>query len=172
MKNLTVQRLGTANYLRKIVVYCDGSKLGTVGFAQRQDFEIPETSKQVYANLDWCESRPIPLDTTVNDEVLYIECSGSIKNAFFNSDQYLSLHKVERKDLPTTDDLHAFRTNFRKVALTTGLVLTFLALVVFYSIYVAIDEDAPLWYLLAALAGYNIWRISRGIRKRLKGEVE
>ncbi len=172
MKKITVQRLGTANYLRKIAVYCDNKKLGTVGFATRKDFEIPKTSRQVYARLDWCTSRPIPLDTTANDEVLYIECSGSIKNAFFNSEQYLSLHKVERKDLPSDADLYAFKSNFRKVALTTGLVLAFLALVALYSVYVAIDEQAPLWYLITALAGYNIWRISRGVRKRLKGEVE
>ncbi len=172
MKKLTVQRLGTANYLRKIEVYCDGQKLGTVGFAARKDFEIPVNSKLVYAQLDWCKSLPITLDTASKDEVLYIECSASLKNALFNASQYLRLHKVERKDLPTQDDLHAFRTNFRKVALTTGLVIAFLVLVGLYSIYVAIDEQAPLWYLLTALAVYNIWRIGRGVRKRLKGEVE
>lgn len=172
MKKLTIQRLGTSNYLRKIGVYCDGKKLGSVGFAQREDFEIPENSQQVYVKLVWCESHAIALDSTLQDEVLYIECHGSIKNAFLNSGQYLSLHKVERKDLPTQEELHLFRTNFKKVAFTTGFVLAFLALVAAYSIYVAIDEQAPLWYLLTALAGYNMFRISRGIRKRLKGEVE
>ena len=172
MKRLTIQRLGTSNYLRKIGAYCDGKKLGSVGFAQREDFQIPESSKQVYAKIDWCESYAIALDATSKDEVLYIECTGSLKNAFLNSSHYLSLHRVERKDLPTQEELHLFRTNFRKVAFTTGFVLVFLVLVAVYSIYVAIDEQAPLWCLLTALAGYNIWRISRGVRKRLKGEVE
>lgn len=172
MKNLTVQRLGTASYLRKIAVYCDGKKLGSVGFAQREDFEIPDNSQQVYVKLDWCESYAIALDGKAKDEVLYIECNGSIKNAFLKPGQYLILHKVERKDLPSQEELHAFRINFRKVAFTTGFILAFLVLVAAYSIYVAIDEQAPLWYLLTAIAAYNIWRIGRGVRKRLKGEVE
>lgn len=172
MKKLTVQRLGTSSYLRKTGVYCDGQKLGTVGFAQRRDFEIPETSKEVHAKLDWCKSHPIALDPAAKDEVLYLGCESSFKNAFVTTDQYLTLHKVKRKDLPAEGELASFRSNFRKVALTTSLVLAFLALVAIYSIYVAIDEEAPLWYLLTALAGYNIWRISRGVRKRLKGEVE
>ncbi len=172
MKNLTVQRLGTTSYLRKIAVYCDGKKLGSVGFAQRADFQIPDNGQSVYARLDWCKSTPITLDTSVNDEVLYIECDSSLKNAFNTTSQYLKLHKVKRKDLPTAEELNAFKSNFRRVALTTTLVLAFLAGVALYSVYVAIDEQAPLWYLLTALAGYNIWRISRGVRKRLKGEVE
>lgn len=172
MKKLTVQRLGTSGYLRKIAVYCDGQKLGVVGFAQRRDFEIPENAEMVYAKLDWCTSRSISLDPSLNDEVLYLECESSLKNAFVTTDQYLKLHKVKRKDLPAEAELASFKANFRKVALTTSLVLAFLALVAIYSIYVAVDEQAPLWYLLTALAAYNIWRIGRGVRKRLKGEVE
>lgn len=171
MKRLIIQRLDTANYFRKVSVLVDGKKIGSVSFAEVVQFEIPEAAKHVSVKLDWCESRSLELNPDISEEVFFVECSSSLANIFVHTDQYLCLHKVKKKDLPSNQQLDEFRKNFRKVAgISTFMILLFGVFFV-YTIYVAIFENSPLWYALSALAGYNIYRISKGIRQRMKGQV-
>ena len=92
-------------------------------------------------------------------------------NAFSAPQKYLRLHKVKKKDLPTSQQIQEFKRNFRKVAGISTFMIFLFGVFFVYTIYVAIFENSPLWYALSALAGYNIYRISKGIRQRMKGQM-
>lgn len=171
MKKLTVQRLDTANYFRKVQFYCDDVRLGSLGFAQRMEFDIPPNARYVYAKIDWCKSEPLKLHFGENEETILMECSSSVRNIFVDTSKYLKLHSIQHSQLPSTEELEAFKVNFRKVAgISTFMILLFGAFLV-YTIYVAIAENSPIWYALTALAGFNMYRLSQGMRKRMKGQV-
>lgn len=172
MKTLLVQRLDTANFFGKISIYCDGKKLGALGFAECGEFEIPADARQVYVKINWHQSEPLKLEFTKNEEVFFVECNSSFKNIFLRPGSYLKLHRVKRKDLPTQKALKAFKSNFIRVAGLSTLILLLFAVFLLYTLYIAIFEAKPIWYVLSALALYNIYRISKGIRGRLKGQVE
>ncbi len=170
MKTLLVQRLDTANYFRNIGIYCDGQKLGSLSFAERGEFTIPADAHEIYVKIDWCKSEPLKLESNKNEEVLFVECNNSAKNIFITPGQYLRLHRVKRQDLPSKSELQAFRRNFRRVAGLSTLVLLLFSVILIYTLYVAITENAPIWYALTALAAYNIYRIGKGMRKRMSGK--
>lgn len=171
MKKLIIQRLDTSNYLRKVSVLVDAKKIGRVSFAEVVQFEIPEAAKQLSVKLDWAKSKPIKLNPDLSEEVFFVECSSSVANIFVHTDQYLRLYKVKKKDLPTSKQLSEFRRNFRKVAATSSVVIALFAVFFFYTIYVGIVEYAPLWFALSVLAGYNIYRVGKAMRQRMKGQM-
>ncbi|WP_417602914.1 hypothetical protein [Owenweeksia hongkongensis] len=171
MKKLIIQRLDTANYFRKVAVLVEGKSIGKVSFAETAHFEISTEAKSVNVKLDWCKSLPFELDSSLNEEVFFVECSSNLMNAFSAPQKYLSLHKVKKKDLPTNQQILEFRGNFKKVTGISTLMLLLFGVFLVYTLYVAIFENSPLWYALSALAGYNIYRISKGIRQRVKGQV-
>lgn len=172
MKTLLVQRLDTANFFGKIGIYCDGEKLDALGFATCGEFKIPANAREVYAKIGWHRSKPLKLEFTKNEEVFFVECNSGFKNIFLRPDNYLTLHRVKRKDLPSANTLRAFKINFIRVAGLSTLILLLFTVFLLYTLYIAIFEDQPIWYVLSALALYNIYRISKGIRGRLKGQVE
>lgn len=171
MKKLIIQRLDTGNYFRKVAVLVDGKNVGRVSFAETAHFEIPMDSKAINVKLDWCKSLPFELDSSLNEEVFFVECSTNLTNAFVNPQKYLRLHKVKKKDLPTNQQIMEFKRNFRKVTGISTLMILLFGVFFVYTLYVAIFENSPLWYALSALAGYNIYRISKGIRQRMKGQM-
>ncbi len=171
MKTLIVQRLDTANYFRKVTVLVDGKIIGKVSFAETAHFEIPTEAKSINVKLDWCKSHPLDLDSSINEEVLFVECSSNLTNVFVRPQEYLRLHKVKKKDLPTNQQIQDFKRNFRKVAGISTFMIFLFGVFFVYTLYVAIFENSPLWYALTALAGYNIYRISKGIRQRMKGQM-
>lgn len=171
MKSLILQRLDTSNYFRRVTVLVDGKKVGKVGFAERVKFEVPDEAKEVRVKIDWCQSHSTELDIKLPEEVFFIECSSSLKNVFIHPDQYLQLHRVRKNDLPSSSQLEDFRRNFKKVASISAFMLMLFGVFFIYTLYVAIFENSPLWYVLTALAGYNIYRISKGIRLRMKGQL-
>src|SRR5690606_13208723 len=137
--------LDTANYFRKVTVLVDGKKVGNVGFADIARFEIPEESSALSVKLDWCKSRPVELSPEIHEEVFFVECSSSAANIFIHTDQYLRLHKVNEKDLPSPQQLMDFRKNFRKVACISSFMILLFSLFFICTIYVAIFEKSPLW---------------------------
>jgi hypothetical protein len=55
------------NAARKIGIYLDGNKLGTVANASTQIFEIPEGKHHLHAKLDWCSSRDFEFSIAANE---------------------------------------------------------------------------------------------------------
>ena len=164
-----VQRLDTSNYLRGVSLYCDGKKIGKLGFAERLEFEIPKDAKSVYAKIDWCQTATLNLNSSELEETFLIECNGSIKHLIMNQSDAVTMKRVDAMDLPSFYELSDYKKNFRKTASTAILVLSLFAFFFAYSLYVAIGESNSLWYILAAIAGYQMYKITLGMRSRVNG---
>ncbi len=55
------------NAARKIGIYVDGNKLGTVANASTETFEIPEGKHSLHAKIDWCSSRDFEFSIGANE---------------------------------------------------------------------------------------------------------
>jgi len=55
------------NRLRKIGVYLDGEKIGTVSNGETKEFQVSAGLHQLHTKIDWCGSRTIPFTIAENE---------------------------------------------------------------------------------------------------------
>lgn len=170
MKTLVFHRLDTLSPLRRVSVFVDERKIGSLGFAAVEQYEIPESSTEVYVSMGGAKSRSQKLDTPSNMECFFVECNGGIGSLVFRKQNVLGLHPIKQRDLPTPDELFAFKKDFKRVAGISIIVLLLFGFFLGYSLYVAIVEQQPLWYLLSAISIYNMYKIGARMYRRALGK--
>ena len=57
------------NKVRKIGIYVNREKVGTINNGETQEYEIESGKHEVFAKIDWCRSQKIELNTSENETV-------------------------------------------------------------------------------------------------------
>ena len=55
------------NRVRKIGIYIDGEKVGTINNGEKKEYEVEFGKHEVYAKIDWCYSQKIELNINENE---------------------------------------------------------------------------------------------------------
>ena len=63
------------NRIRKIGIYVNGEKVGTINNGENKEYEVESGKHEVYAKIDWCRSQKITVDTS-EKEIRNIRLAG------------------------------------------------------------------------------------------------
>ena len=63
------------NKARKIGIYIDGEKVGTINDGETQEYEVENGKHEIFAKIDWCRSPKIELNIT-EDETKAVKLTG------------------------------------------------------------------------------------------------
>ena len=61
----------SANRLRKLQLFIDGEKLYQISSGETKTFELPVGEHQMYAKIDWCQTKPITVNISSNKELTF-----------------------------------------------------------------------------------------------------
>ncbi|MAM18496.1 MAG: hypothetical protein ABGW91_04135 [Christiangramia sp.] len=71
-----------ANKARKVAIFLNGKKLGTIEDRQVIAFEVPEGEQELVAKIDWCRSNKLMLHLQP-DELEHVKIEGFVFSSYF-----------------------------------------------------------------------------------------
>lgn len=72
-----------ANKARKVAIFLNGKKLGTIEDRQVIAFEVPEGEQELVAKIDWCRSNKLMLHLQP-DELEHVKIEGFVFSSYFS----------------------------------------------------------------------------------------
>ena len=100
MPKLQVHRISEfKNRARKITLKLDNEPIAKIKNGEKLEFDIPVGKHTLEANIDWCSSNLLELETDDHSMIAVILSSGdgsSLFNIFFKTKDYLKLTKTNK----------------------------------------------------------------------------
>jgi len=72
MKITMVRNKGYYGRMRTAKIIADGNEIGLIESGETVDIKIPEQANNIYIKMDWAQSKPYPINTLKEGQVVYV----------------------------------------------------------------------------------------------------